>query len=239
MINTLNESQLHKALKSLYAIQNRNSKTEVEFGPYIVDIMEENGTIIEIQTASLSHLLAKLNYCISKNRKVIVVHPIFSEKYIETYSQNGKLISSRKSPQKKNIYGEFRELTKLSKLLLNPLLQIDFVNCAIIEVRTTTDSPVQSKNGRRRVKKAWLKTEKKLKTLYNTSIFNSPQSYLSLLPESCRKTFIIKKIYSDLKKEGEKISEQDVRFYVWVLTKAGILSVNKENKTYVYTVCDF
>ena len=52
MINILNESSLHKTLKSYYSLQNEGSHTEAPQGPYIADIRTKDGSIIEIQTAN-------------------------------------------------------------------------------------------------------------------------------------------------------------------------------------------
>src|SRR5574344_900022 len=113
MINTLNETSLHKTLKTLYSVQNEGSRTEEKVGQYICDIVTKEGDVIEIQTGSLGHLLAKTMYLISEKKKVTVVYPLPVTKYIET----GK--ARRKSPAKKDIYSMFRELTALCPVLLN------------------------------------------------------------------------------------------------------------------------
>lgn len=68
MINTLNETSLHKSLKAIYRIQ-CNGKSEVKIGAYIADILCPDGGIIEIQTGTLGKLLKKQNSFYLKNEK--------------------------------------------------------------------------------------------------------------------------------------------------------------------------
>ncbi len=60
IINTLNETHLHRTLKSIYALGIPGSKMEAPVGDYIADILAPDGSITEIQTGSLSHLSKKL-----------------------------------------------------------------------------------------------------------------------------------------------------------------------------------
>ena len=69
MINTLNETSLHKSLKAIYRIQ-CNGKSEVKIGAYIADILCPDGGIIEIQTGTLGKLLKKTEFFLSEKRKI-------------------------------------------------------------------------------------------------------------------------------------------------------------------------
>ena len=60
MINTYNETSLHKFFKEKYAKENKGF-TEVKVQNYICDIFTENSEIIEIQTTSLYKLADKIN----------------------------------------------------------------------------------------------------------------------------------------------------------------------------------
>ena len=150
MINTLNESSLHKTLKHYYALQNEGSSTEVPLGPYIADIRTHDGSIIEIQTANLAHLRDKIQYCLNERTRITVVYPLVTTKYIETYSNNGTADSKRKSPLHKNIYSVFKELTSLYSFLQDSLFTLEVVEITMTETRQATDKPVQSSNKRRR-----------------------------------------------------------------------------------------
>ena len=108
-INTLNESNLHKKLKEIYALQ-EGSRTEVEADGKIYDVITEDGTIVEIQTRNLSKLLPKVLKALKNKRNIKIVYPVVREKIIKTLKADGTLISSRKSPKKENLYSVFKEL---------------------------------------------------------------------------------------------------------------------------------
>ena len=110
MINTLNESGLHKALKRFYAVQ-FSAKEEVQAGPWICDLIQEDGSVIEIQNKNVSALREKILGLLAQGRHVTVVHPIVVQKTIETRSQEGNVVSQRKSPKKESIYSALREFT--------------------------------------------------------------------------------------------------------------------------------
>ena len=111
MINTYSESQLHKTLKNLYAAE-FNGKVEQEINGKICDILTEDNRIIEIQTGNLSKLKDKLE-CLTPHYKTIIVYPLVTKKIIETYNQEGTVISTRRSPKKQNLFSIFKELTAI------------------------------------------------------------------------------------------------------------------------------
>ena len=89
MINTLNESHLHKTLKDLYALNNEGAQTEVRIGTSIADIAASNKKIFEIQTGSLGSLKQKCLEYIRQGYTVTVVYPLACTKYIETTDLHG------------------------------------------------------------------------------------------------------------------------------------------------------
>lgn len=133
MINTLNETHLHKTLKEIYLAQNEGSRSEVDISKeksfasenavtskkYICDIVTKEGNVIEIQTGSLGHLMPKIMFLIALKKKVTVVYPLVTVKYIETYEKQkkpkaaskAKKASSKKASQllaeEALSYGEF------------------------------------------------------------------------------------------------------------------------------------
>nr|MCR5400749.1 hypothetical protein [Treponema sp.] len=137
VINTLNESSLHKKLKEIYSLE-EGSRREVEENGKIYDIITGQGEIIEIQTRNLSKLLPKILDLLEKGKKIKIVHPYIKEKIINTYSEEGKLLSSRKSPKKENIYSAFRELTGLYPVLLNKNFSLDLLEISMTEIRIQT-----------------------------------------------------------------------------------------------------
>lgn len=218
--STLNESDLHNSLKILYS-ETYEGTTEVEKDGHVYDIVTKNGNIIEIQTANLAKLLPKIEDTISKNHNVKLVHPVCITKRIALYDKKGKLISNRKSPKKGNVFDVFKELTGIYPLLLNPHFSLEIVEIEMTEERLRTDNLVQTLNKRRRFRKNWIKTNKKLDNILNTRIFNSTNDYKKLLP-SLPENFCAK----DLNKAAN-ISNGNL--VLWVLVRIGIIEQTKKN----------
>ncbi len=203
MINTYKESSLHRTLKELYAL-NQDSETEAEADGHIYDILTKDGKVIEIQTKNLGKLLKKLQDALSKERTCKIVHPLISSKTIETYSEDGILLKKSISPKKENEYTLLKELTGLYPILLEKKFTLEIVFAKTTEIRTKTKNPEQSENKRRRFKKDWQKTDKKLNEITGTKIFSCAKDYLSLLPAKLPEIFCAKEIAEAFKKDKTK-----------------------------------
>lgn len=180
--STLNESSLHKSLKIIYS-EMYDGQTEVKKYNHIYDIITKKGNAIEIQTKNLSKLLPKIYDTIQKGHNIKLVHPVILENTIELYDSQNNLLSKRKSPKKQNIYSIFKELTGIYEVLLNRHFSLEIVYIKMTETRMRTLENVQSQNKRRRFKKNWIKTNKRLEEIVETKHFNSKDDYLKLLPE--------------------------------------------------------
>lgn len=232
MINTLNETHLHKTLKQIYSLQNPDSQTEKEVGSYIADIVTKEGDIIEIQTGSLGSLLKKIKYYLQEGRKITVVYPIPTCKYIETRDSTGKNSTRRKSPGGKNIFSAFRELTGLYSILLKKNFSLELLYTTITEERKKTEEAVQSKNGRRRFKKNWLKTGKKLESIDGKVVLKTKKDYISLLPQDLPENFTIEDIYQEIKKNTKTIKKDYLRIFLWVYIKLEIIKESGKKGRY-------
>ena len=96
VINTYNESSLHKKFK-IAAAEKYGGKTEQCVGQYICDAVAADGTIIEIQTGSFTHICGKLADLL-KTHRVHLIYPLMTAVYLEYRDENGRLLSRRKSP---------------------------------------------------------------------------------------------------------------------------------------------
>ena len=223
VFSTLNESYLHNSLKILYQ-EIYEGKIEVEQDGHVYDIVTKNGNVIEIQTKNLAKLLPKILDSIEKGHNVKLVHPIPVINRIELKDEDGNIISKRKSPKKGCIYDIFRELTGIYTLMTNPHFSLEVVEIEMTEERVRTTEPVQSQNGRRRFRRNWLKTGKRLDTIINTRRFSKPQDYLTLLPQLpspfCAND--LKKAISS-QKELPARAASNAHLIIWVLTHAGLL----------------
>ena len=236
MINTYNETDLHKFFKEKYAKENQGF-TEVKVGEYICDIFTKESSIIEIQTTSLNKLVPKIE-SLSKNYRTKVVFPFPFEKYIENYSETGELLSCKRSPKKNRWINIFTELFGILPLILEKKVELEIVAISISEKRIKTENPVQTKNKSRRFLKNWYKTGKSLNQIIETKNFSSKKDFIQILKEE----FIINKIdikdftATDLKKYFTK---RKLYLVISLLNKSGIIEFTKtkKNKRY-YKLCE-
>ena len=233
MINTLNESSLHRTLKALYRENNEGSETEVQYGPYIVDIRTSDGSVIEVQTQSLAHLKDKVEYFTGRRKKIRVVFPIVRNKSIETRLLDGGSKTTR-SPVHKSIYSSFKELTALAPYLLSPYFFLDTVEVSIIEERQEMEEKVQSRNGRRRFRQNWLKTGKRVQEIGTTTSFHGRRSWKALLPKELPAGFHREDFYHALRDAGVKLTADDASLMLWVYVKMGLLEREKDGRKYLY-----
>lgn len=237
-INILNESALHLTLKKIYSLD-ETSHTEVELDGKIYDIVSDKGNITEIQTQNLGKLLPKIMVALGKKRRVKVVYPLIITKYLETYDASGTLISRRKSPKRHSIYDLFRELTGIYPILLEKNFSLDVVECTACERREKKDEAVQSANGRRRFRKHWLKTDKRLEEIIKTRIFCTAADYLALLPQTLPTEFTTTDIRTALKTDKTLPTStlQNANIMVWVLSRMEIIKhIGNKGRSKLYTI---
>lgn len=235
--STINESDLHRTLKILYA-EKYDGKTEVEAFDHVYDILTENKLAIEIQTLNLAKLLAKTLDSIDKGLQVKIVHPIIYTKTIENYKEE-KLLSRRKSPKKGSIYSLFKELTGLYPVLLNPAFSLDVLMVNMTEQREKHDELVQTQNNRRRFRKDWTKSNKKLDEILETKTFSTKEDYLSLLPQGLEKEFCakdLKSLYHNNKAYPAEAS-RNANLILWVFSHMGIIEFTEtKNRSKYYKI---
>lgn len=232
--STLNESKLHKTLKKIYS-EIYDGKTEVELYGYIYDIVTENKNIIEIQTKNLAKLLPKILDTIEKGHNIKIVHPIVIKKSIEMHSSDGTIISIRKSPKTGAIYDIFWELTGIYSVLLNKYFSLEIVEIDMIEERIMTEKPVQSKNGKRRFKKDWIKSDKRLDKIIDTRHFDEKKDFLDLLPKNLPQEFCAKDIKNKLKES--KLSSRilnNANLIIWVFNKMELIEYTTTKNRFRY-----
>lgn len=231
VINTYNESSLHKTLKNLYAIQN-NGKTEIQFDGYIYDVITEDGSIIEIQTKNLSKLMAKLSDSLNKGYKIKLVHPVIITKRILTYDSNENLISDRKSPKKGSIYDIFKELTGIYPILLHKNFTLEILEITMIEKRLKLEQKDLLPSKKSRFKRDWKKIDKSLDQIVKITEFKTKQDYIDLLPDTLPDEFSSKNLTECLKKtEGlPRTAYNQAHLLIWVLSRMELIEQTKVEK---------
>ena len=219
MINTYNETHLHRTLKDLYSSDNAVQETSIE--GFICDIYD-TGRIIEIQTSKLSALRAKLEKLLPRY-PIQIVYPIIQNAYILMLNEDGSKRSCRKSPKHGNFYQIFKELLGIVHCLDNPNLtiQILYIDCEVIKI--------DDKKGRSRYKRARI-IDKKLLKIHREQEFHGIDSLVSSFMEKLSDAFIS----ADVRKLGTGVYTsyilsflkkcQKIAFY----TKAGRYHVYKK-----------
>ncbi len=227
--STLNESSLHKSLKNIYAAI-YSGQTEIEKDNHVYDIVTKKQNVIEIQTKNLSKLLPKILDTIKKGHNIKIVHPIIVENTIEIYDSEDNLISRRKSPKKQNIYSIFNELTGIYDVLLNKHFSLEIIFIKMTEVRIRTIENIQSQNKRRRFKKNWIKTDKRLEQIIGTKRFSNKEDYLKLLPDLPEK-FCSKDLEERIGKKNNP------NLILWVLSHMNIIKhVESQGRKKIYKI---
>ena len=231
MINTYNESSLHKKFKT-EAAQKYGGKTEQQVENYICDVVTADGTIIEIQTKSFKNICAKLEDLL-KTHRVILIYPLVCETYIEYYDEQGGLVSRRKSPKKRSLYNIFDELIGIWPILLHKNFTLNVVETVAVKKRQKTAEPVQSVNKKRRVKKNWLSFDTELISKGASRSFCSKKDYLALLAETPEK-FGVKEAAACT---GAPMSQ--TRKMLWTFRKTGLIEkTGQTGRRFIYRIKD-
>ncbi|MDE7140667.1 MAG: hypothetical protein K2O09_07960 [Treponemataceae bacterium] len=245
MIQTYNETDVHRTLKHLYALE-YNGTTEVPTGNWICDIVTETGDVIEIQTTNISKLTPKTQNLLTAGKKVTIVRPIVAEKTIETYAPDGALVSRRKSPKKQTIYAILRDLTGIYPLLLHPHFMLEVPFITITEQRRKTATPVQLANKSRRFLKDWIPQEKKLTAIIRKERYQTKADYLTLIPPALPVEFtatelqnaIFTKIHAhEANKSTCSAAASQARLLLWLFTRMNLVQkCGKKGRSTLYNL---
>lgn len=198
IIGTLSEKSLHAALKDLYA--QPGDVTEYSLGGYVVDIVRgvdsgngEPQCCIEIQTRSLLKMKKKLTALLD-SYPVHVVHPIAAQRFLVRVSEDGVILSRRKSPRHGAIYDVFSELVSLPMLACHPNFSL--------EVLLIHEEEIWLDDGRgswRR--KRWSIHDRRLLEIVERVTLASPADFAALLPGSLPDPFDSKELALALKQQ--------------------------------------
>lgn len=171
MINTWNESHLHREIKNKYS--NSTDSLEVSVAGKIVDILSEN-QIIEIQTSNFGALRKKLKFLLNFY-PVKVVYPLIREKKITIINTDGEIVRSRKSPKTGNFIEIFNEILYIPDLFLNPYFSFEIIQVDVEEIRCDDGKGSWHRKGisiKNRI----------LKKMYPPRVIKSPEDLFKLLP---------------------------------------------------------
>lgn len=129
------ESTLHRQLKERYGTE-RGGQVEVTVAGYRIDAVGPDGELVEVQTASLSPLRAKLGRLLAAGHAVRVVKPILHRRrIIRRQRLKGPDSPSRLSPRRGSVLDVFEDLVGIACLLAEPALRFDVLELDACEWR--------------------------------------------------------------------------------------------------------
>lgn len=202
-IGTLGEKSLHLSLKYYFAPDPETH--ERPLGNFVADAVTEDG-VVEIQTRSLSRLKPKLEAFLPLC-PVTVVHPVAADKWVCKVSEDGELLSRRKSPRHESVYSAMREIYTLRDYLLHPRFRL-----CIIAVELEEYAVQLGKRRREKLDRVPLA----LRALW---MFESPEDYAALLPRALPETFTASEL-----RDAIHTPEMQARLYLSLLSRMNMIA---------------
>ena len=132
MIGVLREGSLHASLKAWLA--EPGDAVEVPVGRFVIDLVRADGELVEIQTGSFSPLGPKLDALLDEHR-VRIVYPVPASRRIVRVSEEGEVLSARRSPARGAAVDVFDKLVSFPSLVGHPNLVIEVALCSEDHVR--------------------------------------------------------------------------------------------------------
>lgn len=131
MIGTLNEGPLHAAVKQWYA--DPGDLVEHAVDGYVIDLVRD-GLLIEIQTGGFTPLRDKLEQ-LTQNHSVRIVVPIAQTRMIVRMSDDGEVLSRRRSPKHGSYTDIFAKLVSWPAMIKREGFELDLLLAIEEEVR--------------------------------------------------------------------------------------------------------
>jgi hypothetical protein len=221
-IGTRSETSLHRDLKISYAGQ--GGRTEIEVAGFVADGINAAGEYIEVQTGNFGSIKKKLQK-LSLWGKVRLIYPVIVARYIEVFTEKGKLQSRRKSPKRGSSWDIFDALIHAPEL---PLIDNLTIELALVDA---AEQRVSDGKGSWRRKGVSIK-DRTLLAVHERIALHKPADYLRFVPFAQKDRFTS----ADL---GEKagIRIDMARKALYVLNKIdAVKRIGKQGNALVYQV---
>jgi len=178
-IGTLNENDLHAALKRWYARPGDQAEVPVE--GFVVDIVRGD-LLVEIQTRSFPAIRRKLSHLL-RHHRVRLVYPVAAEKWIVRLAPDGASRLSRRRSSKRGAVEEvFAELVSFPRLLGDPNFSLEVLFIREEEVRRFAGRPAWRRRG-------WVTHERRLLEVVGQRTFETPAAFAALVPRGLSEPF--------------------------------------------------
>jgi hypothetical protein len=179
-IGTLREKPLHASLKRWYSKPGDLLETPVD--GYIVDLVRDDGLLIEIQTSGFSSTKAKTARLLESGHRVRIVHPIPVDKTIVKVDADGTIVSRRISPKHGSPADVFAELVSFPDLVATRELEVDVIMTIEEEYRARTADRSWRRHG-------WSVIERRLTGVVGSLLLTCTDDMAKLLPAGLLEEF--------------------------------------------------
>ena len=170
-IGTLNEGALHAQLKEWY--RRPGDLLEQPAGGFIVDLVRGD-LLVEIQTGGFAPLRRKLEL-LAQEHPVRLVAPVPLGRRIVRLSDEGEVLSARRSPRRGRIEDVFSRLVSIPSLLCLPRFELEIVLTHEDELRVHRPGKAFRRRG-------WVVTGRRLVSIEEHRLLATPADAAGLLP---------------------------------------------------------
>ena len=172
MIGTLNEGALHAQLKAWY--REPGDRLEQQVDGYVIDLVRGD-LLVEFQTGGFAPLRTKLA-ALADEHRVRLVAPIAVTRRIIRLSDDGEVLSSRRSPRRGRAHDVFDRLVSIPALVAHPNFEIEVL-------LTHQDELRMFRPGRAYRRKGWVVQGRSLVSVEESMLISDPAGAALLLPE--------------------------------------------------------
>jgi hypothetical protein len=167
------ETTLHRQLKALYV--DDPSQREVTVDGFRIDAVLDDGTLVEIQCASLSAIRDKIRRLL-ETHAVRVVKPLAARKLLITRQRkNGPVVSQRHSPSRATTFELFDELVHFTTVFPHESLTLEVLLVDVEEHRIR-------RKPRRWRGKDYRVADRTLRSVTERRLFRTAGDLLAFLP---------------------------------------------------------
>jgi hypothetical protein len=178
VIGTLNEGALHAQLKAWY--RKPRDRAEQKVGAYVIDLVRAD-LLIEIQTGNFAPLRRKLETLLATHR-VRLVAPVAVSRRIVRVSDDGEVLSSRRSPKRGRVEDVFERLVSIPALLAHDRFELEVVLTRQDEIRRFEEGRAWRRHG-------WVVQGRSLTEVVGSTTLTCPADLLALLPVALPERF--------------------------------------------------
>jgi hypothetical protein len=177
-IGTLNEGALHAQLKDWY--RRPGDLLEQPVGAYVIDLVRGD-LLVEFQTGGFAPLRRKLAL-LAEAHPIRVVAPIPVVRRIVKLSDEGEILSTRRSPKRGRAEDIFARLVSIPALLCLPGFELEVVLIDLDELRVHRPGKAYRRRG-------WVVTGRRLVAVNETRLLASPADAAGMLPSELPEEF--------------------------------------------------